>query len=282
MKDFLLQNAHAQFTGDRVAEIKNSIPTGAVIRDDKPSGLTTEPLHSTEYFIRNLPLSSATSAQLQCEDMRCLTDAIPTAEDSEKALVDYMLSAGATVEASRANDPGLDGDELNTMPPNVLLNRNPRMPMFKTHDGVSFYRIGTNDHLIDGVKISRVLDSDKTFTMRLQVPIGVDDLVLLEEALTKFVNGELDNANFIYKKSEELLLAKQLEAICNRGNGRFMQNENAANLFSVLFRNIDSIALKSIQIDKHFKSAVDYVSAIMAAKQNARFVGGNVDAVKRG
>ena len=267
MKDFLLQNAHAQFTSDRVAEIKNSIPTGAVIRKNDPfkdnSALVAQSLHETEYYAK------------LTENNPTLLDVIPVAEEAEKALIDTMLdlaTRGIKVETT-SQDPGLDGDELNTAPQNIKLNRNPQMPMFKTHDGVSFYQIGVNDHLIDGVKISRVLDSDKTFTMRLQVPIGVDDLVLIEEALTKFVNGELDNANFIYKKSEELLLVKQLEAICNRGNGRFMQNKNAANLFSVLFRTIDSIALKSIQIDKHFKSTVDYVNAIMAAKQNARFVG---------
>lgn len=278
MKDFLLQNAHDQFTGDRVSEIKNSIPTGAVIRDEK---IKTEPMRSTEYFNRNLPLPSATSAPLECEDTRCLTDATPTAEDGEKALVDYMLSAGAVVEASHANDPGLDGDELNTMPPNVKLNRKPRMPVFKTHDGVSFYQIGASGHLIDGVKISRNLDSDKTLTMRLQVPIRVDDLVLLEEALTKFVNGELDSANFVYKKSEELLLAKQLEVIFNHGCGKFMKDENAAHLFGNLIRSIDNIAFRSTQTDECFKRTVGHVDAIMAAKQNARFVGGDNGSQKR-
>ena len=267
MKDFLLVNVHNQFTGDRVAEIRNSIPTGAVIRKNDPfkdsSALIAQPLHETEYYAK------------LTENNPTLLDVIPVAEDAEMALMNTILdlaTRGLKVETT-SQDPGLDGDELNTMPPNAQLNRNPRMPMFKTHDGVSFYQIGVNDHLIDGVKISRVLDSDKTFTMRLQVPIVVDDLVLIEKALTKFVNGELDNANFIYKKSEELLLVKQLEAICNRGDGRFMQNENAANLFPALFRTIDSIALKSIQTDSHFKSTVEHVNAIMAVKQNARFVG---------
>lgn len=267
MKDFLLVNMHNQFTGDRVTEIRNSVPTGAVIRKNDPfkdnSALVAQPLRETEYYAK------------LTENNPTLLDVIPVAEEAEKALIDTLLdlaTRGLKVETT-SQDPGLDGDELNTMPPNAQLNRNPRMPMFKTHDGVSFYQIGVNDHLIDGVKISRVLDSDKTFTMRLQVPIVVDDLVLIEKALTKFVNGELDNANFIYKKSEELLLVKQLEAICNRGDGRFMQNENAANLFPALFRTIDSIALKSIQTDSHFKSTVEHVNAIMAVKQNARFVG---------
>ena len=267
MKDFLLVNMHNQFTGDRATEIRNSVPTGAVIRKNDPfkdsSALVAQPLRETEYYAK------------LTENNPTLLDVIPVAEEAEKALIDTLLdlaTRGLKVETT-SQDPGLDGDELNTMPPNAQLNRNPRMPMFKTHDGVSFYQIGVNDHLIDGVKISRVLDSDKTFTMRLQVPIVVDDLVLIEKALTKFVNGELDNANFIYKKSEELLLVKQLEAICNRGDGRFMQNENAANLFPALFRTIDSIALKSIQTDSHFKSTVEHVNAIMAVKQNARFVG---------
>ena len=263
MKDFLLVNMHNQFTGDRVTEIRNSVPTGVVIRKNDPfkdnSALVAQPLHETEYYAK------------LTENNPTLLDVIPVAEEAEKALIDTMLdlaTRGLKVETT-SQDPGLDGDELNTMPPNAQLNRNPRMPMFKTHDGIYFYHLNSDEYT-GGVRVARGAGSDKKFTMCLRTPVTMKDLEILSKTLTEFTVGETDVVNFVYKKTEELLILKQLEVIDHfsmSGSG-FISSGNAQVLFGMLIKAIANIAFKSVQADDVFQHTTNCIKALNSARSS--------------